>query len=101
MRPDSIIKYDFMGSWRSTISEKIRVGFTTTLPKGFLLGFYSNISQEYMTIMISNSGKFTFDEYDLGLLCLFGTSKFKKMLVLTINNIATYKWRIYYHSVFK
>ncbi|XP_034192438.1 neurexin-4 isoform X1 [Osmia lignaria lignaria] len=56
MRPSSIIKYDFMGSWRSTISENIRVGFTTTNPKGFLLGLFSNISGEYMTIMVSNSG---------------------------------------------
>lgn len=56
MRPSSLIKYDFMGSWRSTIAEKIRVGFTTTNPKGFLLGFYSNISSEYLTIMVSNSG---------------------------------------------
>jgi hypothetical protein len=45
-----------MGSWRSTISEKIRVGFTTTNPKGFLLGLFSNISGEYMTIAVSNSG---------------------------------------------
>lgn len=59
MRPESIIKYDFMGSWRSTISENIRVGFTTTNPKGFLLGFSSNTSGEYMTIMVSNSGKFS------------------------------------------
>ncbi|XP_012057418.1 PREDICTED: neurexin-4 isoform X2 [Atta cephalotes] len=56
MKPNSMIKYDFMGSWRSTISEKIRVGFTTTNPKGFLLGLFSNISGEYMTIMVSNSG---------------------------------------------
>ncbi|XP_017763103.1 PREDICTED: neurexin-4 isoform X1 [Eufriesea mexicana] len=56
MRPSSLIKYDFMGSWRSTISEKIRVGFITTNPKGFLLGLFSNISGEYMTIMVSNSG---------------------------------------------
>ncbi|XP_026674787.1 neurexin-4 isoform X1 [Ceratina calcarata] len=56
MRPSSMVKYDFMGSWRSTISEKIRVGFTTTNPKGFLLGLFSNISGEYMTIMVSNSG---------------------------------------------
>ncbi|XP_075231156.1 neurexin-4 [Lycorma delicatula] len=56
MRPNSMIKYDFMGSWRSTIREKIRVGFTTTNPKGFLLGLFSNISKEYMTIMVSNSG---------------------------------------------
>jgi len=56
MQPSSMIKYDFMGSWRSTLSENIRVGFTTTNPKGFLLGFSSNVSGEYMTIMISNSG---------------------------------------------
>ncbi|XP_065156246.1 neurexin-4 isoform X1 [Atheta coriaria] len=56
LRQSSLIKYDFMGSWRSTISENIRVGFTTTNPKGFLLGFSSNITGEYLTIMISNSG---------------------------------------------
>ncbi|XP_026281799.1 neurexin-4 isoform X3 [Frankliniella occidentalis] len=56
MRKSSMIKYDFMGSWRSTISERIRVGFTTTNPKGFLLGFASNITGEYLTIMVSNSG---------------------------------------------
>lgn len=56
LRASSSIKYDFLGSWRSTIAENIRVGFTTTNPKGFLLGFSSNISGEYLTIMISNSG---------------------------------------------
>ncbi|XP_045526116.1 neurexin-4 isoform X1 [Pieris brassicae] len=56
LRPNLMVKYDFLGSWRSTISEKIRVGFTTTNPKGFLLGFYSNISAEYLTLMVSNSG---------------------------------------------
>lgn len=56
LKASSIIKYDFEGSFRSSISENIRIGFTTTNPKGFLLGFYSNISQEYLTIMISNSG---------------------------------------------
>lgn len=52
-----MVKYDFLGSWRSTIAETIRVGFTTTNPKGFLLGFSSNISGEYLTIMVSNSGE--------------------------------------------
>nr|NVI76536.1 neurexin IV [Cucujiformia] len=56
MKQNSLIKYDFMGSWRSTIAENIRVGFTTANPTGFLLGFTSNISKEYMTVMISNSG---------------------------------------------
>nr|CAD7425131.1 unnamed protein product [Timema monikensis] len=56
MRPSSMIRYDFSGSWRSTISENIRVGFTTTNPKGFLLGFSSNLTGEYLTIMVSNSG---------------------------------------------
>jgi len=51
-----MIRYEFEGSWRSTISENIRVGFTTTNPKGFLLGLFSNITKEYMTIMVSNSG---------------------------------------------
>ncbi|CAH1403187.1 unnamed protein product [Nezara viridula] len=63
LRPSSLIKYDFMGSWRSTLSEKIRVGFTTTNPKGFLLGFFSKITGEYLVISISNSGhlKVVFD----------------------------------------
>lgn len=61
MRSSSIIKYDFLGSWRSTISESIRVGFTTTNPKGFLLGFSSNISGEYLTLMVSNSGELRLD----------------------------------------
>lgn len=56
LRDNSIIRYDFMGSWRSTIQENIRVGFTTTHAQGFLLGLFSNISGEYMTIMVSNSG---------------------------------------------
>lgn len=51
-----MVKYDFLGSWRSTIAESIRVGFTTTNPKGFLLGFSSNITGEYLTLMVSNSG---------------------------------------------
>jgi len=60
MKDNSMIKYDFSGSWRSTLSEHIRVGFTTTHPKGFLLGLFSNISGEYMTIMVSNSGMLPF-----------------------------------------
>nr|XP_023013622.1 neurexin-4 [Leptinotarsa decemlineata] len=56
MRQSSMVRYDFDGSFRSTISEHIRVGFTTTNPKGFLLGFTSNMTGEYMTIMVSNSG---------------------------------------------
>ena len=35
-----MIKYDFKGNYKSTIAEKIHVGFTTTDPKGFLLGAY-------------------------------------------------------------
>ncbi|KAK0157552.1 hypothetical protein PV328_011281 [Microctonus aethiopoides] len=56
MQQNSIIRYDFVGSYRSTISENIRIGFTTTNPKGFLLGLFSNVSGEYMTIMVSNNG---------------------------------------------
>ncbi|XP_058066107.1 neurexin-4 [Anopheles bellator] len=63
MRSSSSIKYDFQGAFRSTLSERIRVGFTTTNPKGFLLGFFSNITQEYLTLSVSNSGhlKVVFD----------------------------------------
>ncbi|KAJ8665187.1 hypothetical protein QAD02_006849 [Eretmocerus hayati] len=56
LRQNAMVKYDFAGSWRSTIAEKIRVGFTTTNPRGFLLGFSSRISGEYMTIQVSNGG---------------------------------------------
>nr|CAG4640603.1 EOG090X00DN [Eulimnadia texana] len=51
-----MIKYDFAGSYKSTLAEKIRIGFTTTNPKGFLMGLYSDISKEYLTLMVSNSG---------------------------------------------
>nr|XP_040229697.2 neurexin-4 isoform X1 [Anopheles coluzzii] len=63
MRSSSMIKYDFQGAFRSTLSERIRVGFTTTNPKGFLIGLFSNITQEYLTLMVSNSGhlKVVFD----------------------------------------
>ncbi|XP_014245346.1 neurexin-4 isoform X1 [Cimex lectularius] len=56
LRSNSMVKYDFMGSWRSTLAESIRVGFTTTNPKGFLLGMFSSLTSEYMTISVSNSG---------------------------------------------
>jgi len=56
MRTNYMIKYDFKGRYKSTIAEKIHVGFTTTDPKGFLIGLFSDISQEYMTLMVSNSG---------------------------------------------
>ncbi|KRT79151.1 EGF domain-containing protein [Oryctes borbonicus] len=56
LRKTSMIKYKFEGSFRSTLAEKIRIGFTTTHPNGFLLGFSSSKSKEYLTIMISNSG---------------------------------------------
>lgn len=58
LRSSSMIRYEFEGSFRSTIAENIRIGFTTTIPKGFLLGFSSNLTGEYLTIQISNSGKF-------------------------------------------
>ena len=56
MRTNYMVKYDFKGNYKSTIAEKIHVGFTTTDPKGFLLGAYSDISKEYLTLMVSNSG---------------------------------------------
>lgn len=56
MRTNYMIKYDFKDYQKSTLSERIHVGFTTTDPKGFLLGAYSANTQEYLTLMISNSG---------------------------------------------
>nr|CAG4648471.1 EOG090X00DN [Polyphemus pediculus] len=56
MQSNYMIQYDFQGSYKSTLAEKIRVGFTTTDPKGFLMGLYSDISKEYMTLQVSNSG---------------------------------------------
>ena len=52
-----MVKYELEGSYKSTIAEYIRVGFTTTSPSGFLLGLVSNKTKEYMTIMVSNSGQ--------------------------------------------
>ena len=56
MKSESMIKYDFRGRYKSTLNERIHVGFTTTDPKGFLLGLYSDISREFLTLMVSNSG---------------------------------------------
>ena len=55
-RTNYMIKYDFKGNYKSTIAEKIHVGFTTTDPKGFLIGAYSDVSKEFLTLMVSNSG---------------------------------------------
>ena len=56
MQTGYMIKYDFKGNYKSTIGEKIHVGFTTTNPRGFLLAAYSDISREYLTLMVSHSG---------------------------------------------
>ena len=56
MQTGYMIKYDFKGNYKSTVAERIHVGFTTTNPHGFLLGAYSDISSEYLTLMVSNSG---------------------------------------------
>jgi len=56
MQSNSLIRYDFIGTYKSTIAEKLRVGFTTTEPKGFLVGLFSNITGEYLTLLVSNSG---------------------------------------------
>jgi len=56
MRTNYMIKYDFKGNYKSTIAEKIHVGFTTTDPKGFLIGLSSDVSKEFLTLMVSNSG---------------------------------------------
>ncbi|XP_045603868.1 neurexin-4 [Procambarus clarkii] len=63
MLTDTMVKYEIPGTYKSTIAEKIRVGFTTTNPRGFLMGLYSNITGEYLTLAISNSGhlRVTFD----------------------------------------
>lgn len=56
MLTDTMVKYEIPGTYKSTIAEKIRVGFTTTNPRGFLMGLHSNITGEYLTLAISNSG---------------------------------------------
>nr|CAG4643694.1 EOG090X00DN [Lepidurus arcticus] len=56
MQSNYMIKYEFPGTYKSTLSENIRVGFTTTNPKGFLMGLFSDISKEYLTLSVSNSG---------------------------------------------
>jgi len=96
MRSGSMIKYDFMGSWRSTIAEKIRVGFTTTHPRGFLMGLFSNISGEYMTIMVSNSGSirivfdFGFERQEvISTERYFGTGRYHDLRISRKNSGAT------------
>lgn len=108
MRPSSMIKYDFMGSWRSTISENIRVGFTTTNPKGFLLGFSSNISGEYLTIMISNSGHlrvvfdFGFERQELIFPGKhFGLGQYHDVRIRRKNSGATLVMQVCFYNVFK
>ncbi|XP_018016939.1 neurexin-4 isoform X2 [Hyalella azteca] len=63
MLTDTMVKYQIPGSYMSTIAEKIRVGFTSTNPRGFLVGLYSNMTGEYLTLALSNSGhlRVTFD----------------------------------------
>lgn len=56
MGTNNMIKYDFQGNHKTTLTEKIHVGFTTTEPKGFLVGAYSEISREYLTLMITKVG---------------------------------------------
>lgn len=56
MLTDTMVKYELPGTYKSTIAEDIRVGFTTTDPRGFLVALYSNITGEYLTLAVSNSG---------------------------------------------
>jgi hypothetical protein len=56
MRSNNMIKYDFQSDRKSTLTEKIRVGFTTTEPKGFLIGAYSETSHEFLTLLVTSLG---------------------------------------------
>lgn len=58
LKGNSMVKYKFTNVDRSTISENIRIGFTTTYSQGFLIGFFSKISNEYLTISLTNGGEF-------------------------------------------
>uniref|UniRef100_A0A646QGQ6 Neurexin4 n=1 Tax=Hemiscolopendra marginata TaxID=943146 RepID=A0A646QGQ6_9MYRI len=62
MISDYMISYDFEGTYKSTIAEKIRVGFTTTEQKGLLLGLVGR-TKEYFNVLLSTSGelKIVFD----------------------------------------
>ena len=55
MRTNYMIKYDFKGNYKSTIAEKIHVGFTTTDPKGFLIGAYSVIRYAFVILLLSSN----------------------------------------------
>jgi hypothetical protein len=65
MQPGSMIKYDFRGSGKPSLAEKVRVGFTTTESLGFLVGAFSDLSQEYLMLSIAESGGLKF-EFDFG-----------------------------------
>lgn len=54
-----MVKYKFTNVDRSTISENIRIGFTTTHSQGFLISLFSNLSNEYLTISLTNGGEFS------------------------------------------
>lgn len=57
LKGNSMVKYKFTNVDRSTISENIRIGFTTTFSQGFLISFFSNFSREYLTISLTNGGE--------------------------------------------
>jgi hypothetical protein len=86
MQSNSLVRYDFIGTYKSTIAEKLRVGFTTTEPKGFLVGIFSNMTGEYLTLLVSNSGH-------LRLIFDFGFER--QELIFTDQNFATGQ----YHDV--
>ncbi|KAK7575553.1 hypothetical protein V9T40_011839 [Parthenolecanium corni] len=56
LKGNSMVKYKFTNVDRSTISENIRIGFTTTHSQGFLISLFSNLSNEYLTISLTNGG---------------------------------------------
>ena len=56
LRSDFFIRYDFETSI-STLEENIRVGFTTTEHKGLIMGMSSH-SNEYLNLLMSNSGMY-------------------------------------------
>ena len=61
----NMIKFSYEGSSKSTLSEKIRVGFTTTDPSGFLVAAFSDLSREYLMLSVTADGNLKY-EFNFG-----------------------------------
>lgn len=62
---NNMIKYNFQRESKSTITERIRIGFTTTNPDGFLVAAFAEASQEFLILSLTPEGNLKY-EFDFG-----------------------------------